>query len=45
LELVSLLINPEQFLSLRREREQQEQVRAIQARAEARAAMKKRRAA
>lgn len=45
LELVRLLVNPEQFLAKRAETEQREAARAAMARAEARAAMKKRRAA
>lgn len=45
LELVGLLLNPERFLAEREEREQLASQRALQARAEARAAMKKRRAA
>ncbi len=45
LELVQLLINPERFLTLRAETQEQEARRALLARAEARAAAKKRRAA
>ncbi|MFO0860778.1 MAG: hypothetical protein U0570_09505 [Phycisphaerales bacterium] len=45
LDLVQLLINPELFLARRAENEQREATRAVLARAEARAAMKKRRAA
>jgi methanogenic corrinoid protein MtbC1 len=45
LELVQLLLNPDQYLSQRAENEKREATRAILARAEAKAAMKKRRAA
>lgn len=45
LDLVKLLISPETFLAKRAEDEQREATRALLARAEARAAMKKRRAA
>ncbi|MBL8888270.1 MAG: hypothetical protein JNK16_16550 [Phycisphaerales bacterium] len=45
LDLVQLLIQPETFLAKRAEVEQREATRALLARAEARAAMKKRRAA